>query len=139
MSEVWRACKTCQSEHIVKNGLQDGVQRYKCKNCGSVFRGKTAKYSADFKLDTMMMYINSMGIRAIARVKKIHNSLVSLWIRQIGEVVQEAFVEKIQEVEPKNINIVELDELFTYIKKKKIKRIYSVLLTETGLELLISK
>lgn len=139
MSGAWKACKTCQSENIVKNGLQDGVQRYKCKTCGSVFRGKAAKYSADFKLDVIMMYINSMGIRAIARVKKIHNSLVSLWVKQMGEVIKDAFTKRIEEVQPENINIVELDELFTYVKKKKIKRIYLVLLTEIGSELLISK
>ena len=139
MSGKWKACKTCQSENIVKNGLQDEIQRYKCKVCGCVFRGKAAKYSADFKLDTIMMYINSMGIRAIARVKNIHNSLVSLWIKQMGEIIKDAFTKQIEEVQPKDINIVELDELFTYIKKKKIKRIYLVLLTEIGSELLISK
>jgi len=72
------------------------------------------------------MYINSMGIRAIARVKKVHNSVISVWIKQIGKVIKEAFFEK-------------LDEIFTYIKKKRIKRIYLVLSTETGSELLISK
>jgi transposase-like protein len=51
MSKQRKECKKCKSEHIVKNGLQDGVQRYKCKACGYVFRGKAAKYSADFKLD----------------------------------------------------------------------------------------
>lgn len=119
MSGKWKACKTCQSENIVKNGLQDEIQRYKCKACGCVFRGKAAKYSADFKLDTIMMYINSMGIRAIARVKNIHNSLVSLWIKQMGEIIKDAFTKQIEEVQPKDINIVELDELFTYIKKRK--------------------
>ena len=62
-----------------------------------------------------MLYINSMGIRAIARVKKIHNSLVSFWIKQIGKIIKEAFAEKIKEVQPKDINIVEVDELFTYV------------------------
>jgi transposase-like protein len=139
MSGEWKECKKCQSTDIVKNGLQDGVQRYKCKVCSGVFRGKAAKYSAEFKLDTVMMYINSMGIRAIARVKKIHNSVVSLWIKKMGAVVKDAFIQKIEEVQEKDINIVELDELFTYIKKKKIKRMYLVLLTEIGSELLISK
>ena len=36
-------------------------------------RGKEAKYSPEFKLDAIMMYINSMGIRAIGRVKKGNN------------------------------------------------------------------
>jgi transposase-like protein len=139
MSFKWESCKKCKSKDIVKNGNQDEVQRYKCKTCGSVFRGKDAKYSSEFKLEAIMMYINSMGIRAIARVKKVHNSVVSLWIKQMGEVVKSAFHEKINEIQPSHINILELDELFTYVKKKKIRRIYLVLSTETALELLISK
>jgi transposase-like protein len=139
MSEGWSNCKRCKGTELVKNGNQDGVQRYKCKNCGSVFRGKESLYSADFKLDAIMMYINSMGIRAIARVKKVHNSLISVWIKQIGKITKDAFAEKLQEIQPKDISILELDELFTYVKKKRIKRIYLVLLTETACELLISK
>lgn len=139
MSEKWKECKNCKSTELVKNGKQDGVQRYKCKSCGSVFRGKERMYSAEFKLEAIMMYINSMGIRAIARVKKVHNSVISVWIKQVGKVTKEAFAEKLNEVQPKDINILELDELFTYIKKKKTKRIYLVLSTETNCELLISK
>lgn len=92
-----------------------------------------------FKLDAIMMYINSMGIRAIARVKKVHNSVISVWIRQMGEVIKGAFHEKVNEITPQDINILELDELFTYVKKKRIRCIYLVLSTETGSELLISK
>ncbi len=139
MSQEWKECKKCKDKALVKNGKQDGIQRYKCKSCGSVFRGKERKYSADFKLEAIMMYINSMGIRAISRVKKVHNSVISVWIKQIGKVTKEAFAEKIKDVQPKDISILELDELFTYVKKKRIKRIYLVLSTETGSELLISK
>jgi transposase-like protein len=138
MSE-WSSCKKCNSQKIVKNGKQDNVQRYKCRDCGCVFRGKEPMYSAEFKLEAIMMYINSMGIRAIARVKKVHNSVISVWIKQMGEVIKRAFHEKVNEITPKDINVLELDELFTYVKKKKIRRIYLVLLTETGSELLISK
>ena len=139
MSQEWKECKSCNGSALVRNGKQDGVQRYKCKDCGSVFRGKERQYSAEFKLEAIMMYINSMGIRAIARVKKVHNSVISVWIKQIGKVTKEVFCEKLTEVQPKDISILELDELFTYIKKKKIKRMYLVLSTETSCELLISK
>lgn len=139
MSEGWKFCKKCNSENIVRNGKQDNIQRYKCMDCGSVFRGKVAMYSPEFKLEAIMMYINSMGIRAIARVKGVHNSVISVWIKQIGEVIKSVFYEKINEVQPKDISILELDELFTYVKKKRIRRIYLVLSTETRSELLISK
>jgi len=139
MSQVWKECKKCKSKNIVKNGTHNGIQRYKCKECGSVFRGKERKYSSEFKLEAITMYINSMGIRGVARVKKVHNSLISLWIKQMGKVIKEAFIEKINEVQPKDISILEIDELFTYVKKKKIKHMYLVLSTETGLELLMSK
>ncbi|MGX6960100.1 MAG: hypothetical protein ACIPMY_02415 [Rickettsia endosymbiont of Pentastiridius leporinus] len=55
------------------------------------------------------------------------------------KVIKESFAEKIKEVQAKDISILEVDELFTYVKKKKIKRMYLVLSTETSLELLISK
>ena len=116
----WSSCKKCSSQNIVKNGMQDKVQRFKCKDCGSVFRGKEAMYSSDFKLEAIMMYINSMGIRAIGRVKNVHNSVISVWIKQMGEVVKDAFREKVKDITPKDINILEVDELFTYVKKKKI-------------------
>lgn len=138
MSE-WKICKKCSSTNIVKNGKQDNVQRYKCRDCGGVFRGKEAMYSSDFKLEAIMMYINSMGIRAIARVKKVHNSVISVWIKEMGEVIKSVFHEKVNQITPKDISILELDELFTYVKKKRIRRMYLVLLTETGSELLISK
>ena len=71
MSNEWKECKSCQSTDLVKNGKQDVVQRYRCKACGSVFRGKDSKYSAEFEMEAMMMYINGTGIRAIARIKKV--------------------------------------------------------------------
>jgi transposase-like protein len=135
----WSQCKSCNSIKIVKNGKQANIQRYKCKDCSAVFRGKEAKYSSDFKLEAIMMYINSMGIRAIARVKKVHNSVISVWIKKMGEIIKETFHDRINEITPKDISILEIDELFTYVKKKRIKRMYLVLLTETGSELLISK
>ena len=66
-------------------------------------------------------------------------SVVSSWIKQIRLVAKESFNEELNKVQPKDIQILEADELFTYIKKKKIKRIYLLLLTESHSELLISK
>jgi transposase-like protein len=132
-------CKKCKSDSVVKNGKQEGVQRYKCKKCGSVFRDSDRKYSPSFKMEVVMMYLNSIGLRAIARVKKIHNSLVSYWVKQVGTVVKEAFCSELEKVQSKDIKILEVDELFTYVKKKPIERIYLLMSTGTRVELLISK
>ena len=129
----------CSSQNIVKNGTQGGVQRYQCKDCHSVFRGKKPKYSAEFKLEAVMMYLNSMSIRGIGRIKKVHNSVISTWIKKMGTVAKESFSEKLKDVQPQNISILEVDELFTYVKKKRTGSMFLLLSTEMGSELLIIK
>jgi hypothetical protein len=66
--------------------------------------GATQQFDDGASLERgLMMYINSMGIRAIARVKKVkkvHNSVISVWIKQIGKVAKDVFSEKIKEIEP---------------------------------------
>ncbi|HQP90307.1 MAG TPA: hypothetical protein PLK51_04910, partial [Bacteroidales bacterium] len=34
-------CPDCNSSHVIKNGLQSGVQNYRCKTCGRQFRVTT--------------------------------------------------------------------------------------------------
>ena len=135
----WDKCKKCRSSEIIKNGTQRGTQRYKCKECKITFIAKEGKYSDEFKMYAIRMYLNSMGIRAIGRIKKVHNSVVSYWIRKMGVTVKEEFKKKIDEVQDKDIAIMEIDELFTYVKKKRTKRMYLVLWTETDSKLLMLK
>ncbi|HOF07315.1 MAG TPA: hypothetical protein PKY44_04705, partial [Bacteroidales bacterium] len=37
-------CPDCNSSHVIKNGLQNGVQNYLCKNCGRQFRVTTGTF-----------------------------------------------------------------------------------------------
>ena len=124
MEEEHKACRKCQSTHTVKNGTHGNVQRFKCKDCGAVFRGNEPKYSASFKLEVVMMHLNSVGFRAIGRLKGIHNSLVSYWVKQAGVIAKESFQQELEKVQANDIQILEVDELFTYIKKKPTERIY---------------
>lgn len=62
------------------------------------------------------MYINSIIIRAIARVKGMHNS-ISLWIKQMGQKIKKEFENELARIQPNKIAALELDEVFTYIKK----------------------
>jgi len=62
------------------------------------------------------MYVNGMGFRAIERVKGIHHTTIINWVKQVGELLPNAYdPEKIPEVG-------ELDELQTFVGSKKNKR-----------------
>ena len=37
-------CTDCRSYHIIKNGLQYGMQNYRCKACGRQFRITTGSF-----------------------------------------------------------------------------------------------
>lgn len=36
-----RACPHCKGQRLVRNGMADGLQRYKCRTCGKTFNALT--------------------------------------------------------------------------------------------------
>lgn len=64
------------------------------------------------------MYVNGMGFRAIERVKGVHHTTVITWVKQVGELLPDAY-------EPERIpQVGELDELQTFVGSKKPKSGY---------------
>ena len=108
-------CPKCKSEKAIKNGFTRGQQRYKCKVCGynySVERKSDVKPPEMRKL-ALEMYLEGLGFRAIGRILKISYGTVYQWIKQFGE--QAKFP-----VSASPVPIVELDEMHTYIRTKKL-------------------
>jgi transposase-like protein len=111
-------CPECQSQHIRKNGKRKGKQNYICVNCSRQFiddyephRG----YSDIIRQDCLKMYVNGMGFRAIQRVKGVHHTTIITWVKQVGEMLPDAY-------DPEQIPAVgELDELETFVGSKKTK------------------
>jgi len=59
------------------------------------------------------MYVNGLGFRGIERVKGVHHTTVITWVKQVGELLPDAYApETIAEVG-------ELDELETFVGSKK--------------------
>jgi transposase-like protein len=59
------------------------------------------------------MYVNGMGFRAIERIKGIHHTSIINWLKQVGELLPDAY-------QPHTIPLVaELDELETFVGQKK--------------------
>lgn len=110
-------CTKCSCDKIVKNGLMKSNQRYKCKSCGLNFtiekkgRGKPESQ----KRMALHLYLEGMGFRGIGRVLKVSNVAVLKWIRSFGEKVKELR----KEVKPETVEVMELDEMWHYVKKKE--------------------
>jgi transposase-like protein len=60
-------CPKCNTERVVKNGSG----RLLCRNCKKTFSLKNPKYSFEFKLECIKLYIRGMGVRAIAEEEYI--------------------------------------------------------------------
>lgn len=135
-------CKNCGSDKITKNGRDNkGKQRYKCKNCGIRFRDTDArvKHGLSKRIRVIKMYLEGMGIRSIERLEKVSGALIVYWIRHFSRLIRKEMNKKTLPDKVQDIAIVEIDELFTYYKKRPNEPMYGLLLTETEIKLLISK
>jgi transposase-like protein len=121
-------CKFCASEQYVKNGYSKGKQRYKCKKCSKNFKegDLRERYDIEKKLKVVKMYLEGVGIRSIERLEGVPNPLIIKWIRKFSKILKA----KLNEVEipddVKKIRIIELDELFSYCKKKLTKSMFGL-------------
>ena len=64
------------------------------------------------------MYLENVGIRSIERLESVSNPLIIYWIRHFSELIRKEvrlahIPDKLEDIE-----ILEMDELFTYYKKK---------------------
>ena len=118
-------CPKCRSEKIVKDGKIKGKQRYLCKECGYRHTVEYVGKPPDLKRLALEMYLEGLGFRSIGRILKVSNVAVLKWIRSFGEQVESLRREESAE-------IIEMDELHTYIQSKKTTAGYGLLLIDMG-------
>lgn len=107
-------CRKCGSEAFVKNGFVAGVQRYKCKECGFQFTRETphGRPMKD-KILALVLYLSGLSMTMIGKIIGVSTQSVMRWIKM--------FYEKFVEDEAQsNIEEIEVDEMVSYINKKKI-------------------
>ena len=106
-------CPKCQSREVVKNGKVQGKQRYKCKSCSLQFTRLTPRgRPAQEKAMAVTLYIQGLSIRAIARLIEVSPSAVLTWIKTFAKTHYE-------KPAPGDAILVELDEMWHYVKSKK--------------------
>ena len=111
-------CKKCNSEHIVKHGKVRNKQRYECKACKLNFVQGDQRLTTDFSKHKMALrlYLEGMGFRAIGRVLKVSNVTVLKWVTAAGKWVE---AHHKQRPSPPPTEVIELDEMWHFVGKKK--------------------
>ncbi len=124
-------CKHCGIDDHVKNGYVNGKQRYKCKGCGKTFRegDKRVKYSHETKMRVLKWYLEGAGIMSIERQENVPNPLIIYWIRQFANILREKLSQAELPEDIRDIQILELDELYSFCQKKSEKSMYGLLWT----------
>ncbi|MFI5142312.1 MAG: hypothetical protein ACHQII_08145 [Bacteroidia bacterium] len=124
---------------MVKDGVVNRKQRYLCLSCRKTTRVGDAreKYTAEKKIRVIKLYTEGVGIRAIERLESVSAALIVHWIRGFGKMIRKKLSSTKVPDDVKSIAILEMDELFTYFKKKTKKPMFGLLWTETGIKLLI--
>lgn len=118
-------CLWCQSAELIKRGKKDGHQRFRCRSCGRYGTDKVPKFSAQTKAMAIQMYLNSMGIRSIGRVLGASPASVLNWIRKEHGALQQRLArmaEPIQAHPAHGPDIIEMDEIYTYVQKNGSER-----------------
>ena len=107
-------CAKCKSTNRVKRGIIKGKQRYTCKECGYNYtvKKKSTSKPDSMKRHALELYLEGLGFRSIGRFLKVSHVSVYNWIKSFGDEI-----EKIRS--DQKIEVVEMDEMHTYIGNKK--------------------
>ncbi|MDR2732962.1 MAG: IS1 family transposase [Fibromonadaceae bacterium] len=107
-------CPKCNSNNHRKDGFASGRQRYFCKDCKnhySVERKSDVKPQATRRA-ALELYLEGLGFRSIGRLLGVSYGTVFQWVKKWGE---QADLPK----SPCSMEVVELDEMHTYLGSKK--------------------
>ena len=111
-------CPRCQKKQKqYKVGFNpSGSQKYRCYKCGKTYTPEPNLngHAPEIRLKAIRLYLEGNSFRGIARLLKITHQSVANWVKQYSEQLPKVKL-------PAKPKIAELDELFTYIGKKKTK------------------
>jgi transposase-like protein len=109
------SCPSCQGQHIRKNGKsRHGHQRFVCVSCRATF-GQTdhRRINEERKQNALRHYAEGVGLRATERLVEVSHNSVMNWVRQ------EVAGQSLAKVDAGQVQIIEADELWSYMGQKK--------------------
>jgi transposase-like protein len=126
------SCPKCKGKNFRKDGIVKSKQRYLCKDCKHRFTVEQIGKPNTVKRDALILYLEGLGFRSIGRFLNVSHVAVFNWIKSFGEKLEE--FRNTEEIE-----VVELDEMHTYVGSKKTTVGYGLLLIEMGIDSSIVK
>jgi transposase-like protein len=118
-------CPKCSQANCTKDGIVKGKQRYKCKGCGYRYTVTHKGASKDVKRQALNLYLEGLGFRSIGRILNFSHVAVYNWIKVFGEKLEDLKSDTVVEV-------VEIDEMHSYVGSKKTTVGSGLLLIELG-------
>lgn len=118
-------CPKCNSSEKCKDGWVLGRQRFLCKSCGHRYsvEKKSDVKSAETRKLALQMYLEGLGFRAIGRILNINYATVYYWVKEWGSQVELPKSET-------SVEVIELDEMHSYVGSKKTTVGYGLLLID---------
>ena len=107
-------CPRCKQNNNVKNGIIKNKQRYLCKECNYSYTVAEIGKSHALKRQAINLYLEGLSYRSIERILNVSNVSIMKWVQKLGKEIEAI---RGKEVE---IDIIRIDELNKFIKRKKI-------------------
>ena len=111
-------CPYCQdTEQQVKAGFnRSGSQLYKCKPCNRRYTPLPAErgYPDAIRQQAITLYMEGMNFRRIARILQVSHVSVMNWVKAHADQLPPA---PLPDESP--LHVVEMDELYTFVRRKK--------------------
>ena len=127
-----KGCPYCNSSNFRKDGIVKQKQRYLCKDCKYRFTVEQRGKPDDLKRNALILYLAGLGFRSIGRVLAVSHVSVFNWIKSFGENLDSLRSSD-------QIEVVELDEMHTYVGSKKTTVGSGLLLIDMGNDSSIAK
>lgn len=109
------ACGTTQSQ--VRDGkTQAGSQRMRCQVCGKRYtpEPKLQGYDATMKATALRLVADGINLRRAERVLQVHHTTILRWKQSAAATLSDS------PPQPQIADEIELDELYTFVTRKKI-------------------
>jgi len=128
-------CPQCQSERIVKSGIVNERQRYKCKSCNYFFTVNKLGKQIDkyYVTKALQLYLEGLTYREIERIIGVSHVSVMNWVRKYN-------VYKVQNTSyHPTYKILNQSELSTYFSKPENTKGAGMIVTELGDKYMVIK